>query len=345
MDTAYKGEHLLPGHLGQIFVILSFGAALLSAISYYFATTNTNKLDKSWLKLARIAFYINSASILGVGACLFYVIYNHYFEYHYAWAYTSRDLPVYYIVSGFWNGQEGGFLLWAFWQAVLGNILIRRAKSWEQPVMTVVALSQVFLASMTIGIEFFGARIGSSPFLLLRNAVEGPIFSSPDYLNFIKDGQGMNPLLQNYWMVIHPPVLFLGLASVVIPFAYAIAGLWQKRYKEWVNPAISYSLFAAMVLGVGVIMGSLWAYETLNFGGFWAWDPVENASIFPWLTLVAGLHVLIVFKNTGHSYVTATILILLSFVMVLYESFLARSGVLGEASVHAFTDQIGRAHV
>ncbi len=338
MDTAYKGEHLLPGHLGQIFVILSFGAALLSAISYYFATTNTNKLDKSWLKLARIAFYINSASILGVGACLFYVIYNHYFEYHYAWAYTSRDLPVYYIVSGFWNGQEGGFLLWAFWQAVLGNILIRRAKSWEEPVMTVVALSQVFLASMTIGIEFFGARIGSSPFLLLRNAVEGPIFSSPDYLNFIKDGQGMNPLLQNYWMVIHPPVLFLGLASVVIPFAYAIAGLWQKRYKEWVNPAISYSLFAAMVLGVGVIMGSLWAYETLNFGGFWAWDPVENASIFPWLTLVAGLHVLIVFKNTGHSYVTATILILLSFVMVLYESFLARSGVLGEASVHAFTD-------
>ncbi len=156
--------------------------------------------------------------------------------------------------------------------------------------------------------------------------------------NYIKDGQGMNPLLQNYWMVIHPPVLFLGLASVVIPFAYAIAGLWQKRYKEWVNPAISYSLFAAMVLGVGVIMGSLWAYESLTFGGFWAWDPVENASIFPWLTLVAGLHVLIVFKNTGHSYVTATILILLSFVMVLYESFLARSGVLGEASVHAFTD-------
>lgn len=338
MDTVFKGEHLLPGHIGQIFVILSFGAALLSAISYYFATTSTDKLDNSWLRLGRLAFYANSVSILGVGVCLFYVIYNHYFEYHYAWSYTSRSLPVYYIVSGFWNGQEGGFLLWTFWQAVLGNILIWKAKSWEKPVMTVVALSQVVLASMILGVQILGQRIGSSPFLLLRNAIEAPIFSRPDYLTFIKDGQGMNPLLQNYWMVIHPPTLFLGLASVVVPFAYAIAGLWQRRYKEWVKPAISYGLFAAMILGTGVIMGSLWAYESLNFGGFWAWDPVENASIFPWLTMVAGIHVLIVFKNTGHSYFTATFLILTSFIMVLYSSFLARSGILGETSVHAFVD-------
>ncbi len=338
MSTAFQGEHLLPGHLGQIFVILSFGAALLSTVSYYFATTTTNKLDTSWLRMGRVAFYVNSLSILGVGVFLFYIIYNHYFEYHYAWSYTSRSLPVYYIVSGFWNGQEGGFLLWTFWQAVLGNILIWRAKSWEKPVMTVIAFSQVFLASMLLGIEFFGARIGSSPFLLLRNAIEAPIFSQPNYLSFIKDGQGMNPLLQNYWMVIHPPTLFLGLASVVVPFAYAITGLWQKRYKEWINPAISYALFGAMILGTGVIMGSLWAYESLNFGGFWAWDPVENASIFPWLTLVAGLHVMIVFKNSGHSYFTATFLVLISFIMVLYSSFLARSGILGETSVHAFTD-------
>jgi cytochrome c-type biogenesis protein CcmF len=338
MDTAFQGEHLLPGHIGQIFVILSFGGALLSTISYFFATTNTNKLDNSWLKMGRIAFWANSVSILGVGTMLFYVIYNHYFEYHYTWSYTSRSLPVYYIVSGFWNGQEGGFLLWTFWQAVLGNILIWRAKSWEKPVMTVISLSQLFLASMLLGIEFFGARIGSSPFLLLRNAVEAPIFSRPDYLSFIKDGQGMNPLLQNYWMVIHPPTLFLGAASVVVPFAYAVAGLWQKRYKEWIAPAISWGLFASMILGVGVIMGSLWAYQSLNFGGFWAWDAVENASIFPWLTLVGGVHVMIVYKNTGHSYVTATILVLVSFIMVLYSSFLARSGVLGDTSVHAFTD-------
>ncbi len=338
MNKAFQGEHLLPGHLGQIFIIFSFGAALLSTISYYFATTTTNKLDTSWARIGRFAFYGNSISILGVVVCLFYIVYNHYFEYHYAWSYTSRSLPVYYLVSGFWNGQEGGFLLWTFWQAVLGNILIWKSKSWEKPVMTVVAFSQLWLASMLLGIEFFGARIGSSPFLLLRNAIEAPIFSQPNYLSFIKDGQGMNPLLQNYWMVIHPPTLFLGLASVVVPFAYAIAGLWQKRYKEWVTQAIPYTLFSAMILGTGVIMGSLWAYESLNFGGFWAWDPVENASIFPWLTMVGGLHVLIVYKNTGHSYFTATVLILLSFIMVLYSSFLARSGILGETSVHSFTD-------
>ncbi|MDN5287393.1 MAG: cytochrome biosis protein [Mucilaginibacter sp.] len=339
MDTVFKGEHLLPGQIGQFFIILAFGSALVSFISYYFATTeDAGKLDSSWQRLGRISFFINFVSILGMGTCLFYVIYNHYFEYHYAWAYTSRSLPVYYIVSGFWNGQEGGFLLWTFWQAVLGNVLIWRAKSWERPVMTVIAFSQVILGTMVLGVEILGTRIGSSPFLLLRNALEGPIFSNPDYLSFIKDGQGMNPTLQNYWMIIHPPTLFLGFASMVVPFAYAVAGLWQKRYKEWVAQAIPYTLFACMILGTGVIMGSFWAYESLNFGGFWAWDPVENASIFPWITMVAALHVLIVYKNTGHSYFTATFLVLITFVMVWYTSFLSRSGILGDTSVHSFTD-------
>ncbi|MEN0052713.1 MAG: cytochrome c biogenesis protein CcsA [Mucilaginibacter sp.] len=339
MDTVFKGEHLLPGQIGQFFIVLSFGAALLSFLSYYFATKDdAGKADSSWQLWGRIGFFISSISILGMGVCLFYVIYNHYFEYHYAWAYTSRSLPVYYIVSGFWNGQEGGFLLWSFWQAVLGNILIWRAKSWERPVMTFVTLSQVALGTMVLGVEIFGVRIGSSPFLLLRNALEGPIFSNPDYLSFIKDGQGMNPSLQNYWMIIHPPTLFLGFASMVVPFAYAMAGLWQKKYKEWVPQAIPYALFACMILGTGVIMGSFWAYESLNFDGFWAWDPVENASIFPWITMVAAVHVLVVYKNTGHSYFTATFLVLVSFVLVWYSSFLSRSGILGDTSVHSFTD-------
>jgi cytochrome c-type biogenesis protein CcmF len=338
MEIDYKGEHLLPGSLGQFFVILAFGAALLSTISYYYASLDKNKFDNSWQRLGRIGFYLNSISILGIGACLFYIIYNHYFEYHYAWAHSSTKLPVYYIISCFWEGQEGSFWLWAFWQAVLGNILIWKAKSWERPVMTVVGLSQVFLASMLIGVTIVGARVGSSPFILLRDAVDGPIFERADYLGFIKDGNGLNPLLQNYWMVIHPPTLFLGFASMIVPFAYAIAGLWRRRYDEWIKPAISYSLFAVMVLGAGIIMGSFWAYEALNFGGFWAWDPVENASLIPWLTLIGGVHVLIVYKNSKHAYFTATFLVLISFVLVLYASFLTRSGILGESSVHAFTD-------
>lgn len=338
MTTDFKGEHLLPGHLGQIFIVLAFGSALLSTISYYFAATNTNKLDKSWLIMARVGFYANTVSVIGIGSCLFYIIYSHLFEYHYAYAHSSRSLPVYYIISSYWEGQEGSFWLWGFWQAVLGNIVIWKARSWENPVMAVISLSQVLLSSMLLGVEIFGSRVGSSPFILLRDSIPGPIFSRPDYMQYIKDGNGLNPLLQNYWMVIHPPTLFLGFASMVVPFAYAIAGLWTKRYTEWVQPALSYALFAVMVLGTGIIMGSFWAYESLNFGGYWAWDPVENASLIPWLTLIAAVHVLIVFKNTGHSYFTATFLVLISFILVLYASFLTRSGILDGTSVHAFTD-------
>jgi cytochrome c-type biogenesis protein CcmF len=345
MNTAFNGEHLLPGHLGQFFIVLAFGSALLSAVSYYFATTNP--FDKSWHNMARIGFYANTVSVVGIGTCLFYIIYTHLFEYYYAWEHSSRSLPVYYIISSYWEGQEGSFWLWTFWQAVLGNVLIWKARSWEKPVMTVIMLSQTLLASMLIGVELFGQRIGTSPFILLREALNlkesTPIFNTnpeyyKNYLTYIKDGNGLNPLLQNYWMVIHPPTLFLGFASMVVPFAYAIAGLWQKRYKEWIQPAISYSLFAVMVLGTGIIMGSFWAYESLTFGGFWAWDPVENASLIPWLVLVGALHVMVVYKNTGHSYITATILVLSSFILVLYASFLTRSGILGESSVHAFTD-------
>ncbi|RFZ85297.1 cytochrome C biogenesis protein [Mucilaginibacter terrenus] len=339
MDIAFKGEHLLQGQIGQFFIILSFGSALLSFLSYYFSTTDdAGKADSSWQNIGRWAFYANVLSIIGIGVCLFNIIYNHYFEYHYVWAYTSRSLPTRYIISAFWNGQEGGFLLWLFWEALLGLFLIFKAGTWERPVMTVVALSQVVLASMVLGVEIFGMKLGSSPFLLLRDSMEGPIFSRPDYLSFIKDGQGMVPSLQNYWMIIHPPTLFLGFASIVVPFAYSVAGLWQKRYQEWIAPAIPYALFGCMILGTGVVMGSFWAYESLNFGGFWAWDPVENASIFPWLTLVGAVHVLVVYKNTGHSYFTATMLTMISFVLVWYSSFLNRSGILGETSVHSFTD-------
>jgi cytochrome c-type biogenesis protein CcmF len=338
MTTNFQDEHLWAGHLGQFFIILSFGSAVLAAISYYFSATQANKLDNSWFKLGRWSFFVNTFSVVAIGCCLFYIIYNNLFEYHYAWAHSSRTLPVYYIISSYWEGQEGSFWLWTFWQALLGNILIWRAKTWERPVMAIISLSQALLTSMLIGVEVLGTRVGSSPFILLRDAIEGPIFGRPDYMQYVKDGNGLNPLLQNYWMVIHPPTLFLGFASMIVPFAYAVAGLWQRRYKEWVSAAIPYALFAVMILGTGIIMGSFWAYESLNFGGFWNWDPVENASLIPWLVLIAAVHVMIVFKNTGHSYFTATLLTLLSFVLVLYASFLTRSGILGETSVHSFTD-------
>ena len=345
MDIQFIGENLLPGKLGQFFIILSFCSALLATISYYFATVNSignnpslRQNAQGWQRIARIAFSLNVFAIVGIGSCLFYIIYNHLFEYHYAWAHSSKTLPVYYIISSFWEGQEGSFWLWMFWQGVLGTVILLKGKTWENSVMTTVMLSQVFIASMLVGIEVFGARIGSSPFILLRDAVPGPIFLRADYLSLITDGNGLNPLLQNYWMVIHPPTLFLGFASMVVPFAYAIGGLWEKRYSDWVKPALPWALFAVMILGTGITMGSFWAYVALNFGGFWAWDPVENASIIPWITLIAAVHVLVAYKNSGHAYFTATFLVLISFVLVLYASFLTRSGILGETSVHAFTD-------
>lgn len=347
MDIQFYGETLLPGKVGQFFIVLAFAASLFSTIAYFFATKNKDLADKSWKNLGRIGFYVNIVSILGIGTTLFYLILNHYYEYNYVYQHSSKSLPVYYIISAFWEGQEGSFWLWAFWQSLIGAILIWKAKTWENGVMTVVAFSQLFLTSMLLGVEIFGQRIGSSPFILLREArdvkamapvVFADIENYKNYLKFITDGKGLNPLLQNYWMVIHPPTLFLGFASMIVPFAYAIAALWERRFKDWVKPVLPWALFAVMILGTGIIMGSFWAYEALNFGGFWAWDPVENASIIPWLTLIAGVHVLIVFKNTGHAYFTAIALILISFLLVLYASFLTRSGILGETSVHSFTD-------
>jgi len=138
--------------------------------------------------------------------------------------------------------------------------------------------------------------------------------------------------------VIHPPVLFLGFASMIIPFAFAFAGLWVKDYTGWVKPVQPWSLFAVMMLGTGIMMGAAWAYESLNFGGYWGWDPVENASLVPWLTMVAGVHTLLAYKATGHSLKSTFFFFFISYVLILYSSFLTKSGVLGDTSVHSFTD-------
>jgi cytochrome c-type biogenesis protein CcmF len=261
------------------------------------------------------------------------------FEYHYAWRHSSTELPLKYIISSFWEGQEGSFLLWMFWLVVLGIVGIFTLKNYENPVMGIVALTQVFLASMVIGVYIFGHKIGSNPFILLRDEMaNAPIFQRPNYLELIKDGNGLNPLLQNYWMTIHPPVLFCGFASVTMPFAFAIASLLRRDWDGWVKAVFPWTLFSVAILGTGILMGGAWAYESLSFGGFWAWDPVENMSFVPWLMVVAGLHMLLVYRYTKHSLVSTYVFFILGFAMVLYSTFLTRSGILGDTSVHAFTD-------
>ncbi len=336
----FEGEALWIGNLGHFFIVLSFVAVALASFAFLKAElSKDNKVQKSWNKLARYAFFTHGFSILAIFSLLFYMILNHHYEYHYAWSHSSNDLPIYYIISSFWEGQEGSFLLWQFWHVVLGFVLIKIAKNYENPVMSVLSFSQVLLSTMVLGIHVFGYKIGVNPFTLLRNVMaDAPIFAKADYLNFIADGNGLNLLLQNYWMVIHPPILFLGFAATVVPFSYAIASLWRADYKEWLRPALAWSLFTIGILGTGIFMGGAWAYESLSFGGFWAWDPVENASLVPWLLIVAGTHTLVAYKYTKRGLGISYVLLILTFIFILYSTFLTRSGVLGDTSVHSFTD-------
>ncbi|WP_296703899.1 cytochrome c biogenesis protein CcsA [Algoriphagus sp.] len=325
------------GNLGHMMTIVAFVSALVTAYAYiqYF---RANELDKaSWRKFSRISFYVHGVSATLIAISLFEIIYNHRYEYFYAYSHSSKALPVHYMISSFWEGQEGAFILWIFWNVVLGVVIINTNKFWEGPVMVVFALVQAFLVSMILGVVIGDLKIGSSPFILLRDATQAPIFQmNPDFVP--EDGTGLNPLLQNIWMVIHPPTLFLGYASTLVPFAFLMGGLVMKRYSEWIRPALPWAIFSAMILGMGIIMGAYWAYVTLNFGGYWNWDPVENAVYVPWLVLVAAIHTMITFKKSATALKTSIVLVIMTFILVLYATFLVRSGVLGDASVHSFTD-------
>ncbi|MFZ9302111.1 MAG: cytochrome c biogenesis protein CcsA [Sediminibacterium sp.] len=334
----YIGEHLLPGQFGYFFTLLSLVASLVASFAFAKAFYSNNiEEEQSWNKLAKIAFGIEVLTVIASFVILTYVISNHLFEYKYAYSHSDKNLPFEYLLSCFWEGQEGSFLLWSFWHCVLGSIIMFKVKWRPNGVMMTLSFVQFLLASMVIGVYIFGAKIGSSPFILLREEMNWPILSRPDYLQFIKDGTGLNTTLQNYWMVIHPPVLFLGFASTTIPFAFAVAGLLKKD-NNWMNHVLSWANFSAGVLGLGIMMGAAWAYESLNFGGYWAWDPVENASLVPWLVLVAGIHTTMIFRKTGSSVKASYLFMGLSFLLIVYSTFLTRSGILGDTSVHAFTD-------
>lgn len=340
MDIKYIGEQLIWGQLGNLFVFTAFVCAGFAAVLYLISTVNEQKA--LWMRpLARKFFLVHGVAIFGVFFLLLYLIFNHRFEYFYVWQHSSTTMPMRYIFACIWEGQEGSFLLWTLWHVVLCLFIIRKNRQWESPVVGVIALVQVFLASMLMGIYVFDYKIGSNPFTLLRlneQFANLPFIKMPDYLARLNDGRGLNPLLQNYWMVIHPPTLFLGFASTVVPFAFALGGLLRKNITEWVKPALPYAFFGIMILGTGILMGGAWAYEALSFGGFWAWDPVENASLVPWLVLVGAGHVMLIFSKRGRALVSTYILSILSFLLVLYSTFLTRSGILGDTSVHAFTD-------
>ncbi|MEO8111016.1 MAG: cytochrome c biogenesis protein CcsA [Ginsengibacter sp.] len=335
----FEGEHLLPGEIGHFFVLLAFVTSLVSAISYFIASKTISEDEKRrWILFARGAFFIQLFSLLAIFSTIYYICANHYFEYLYAYKHASKELEPKYLLACIWEGQEGSFLLWTLWHAVLGTILIFTNRKREAPVLAIISCAQVLLLLMIIGIYVFDVRIGSSAFVLTRNEINGPIFSQPNYLDFIKDGIGLNVLLRNYWMVIHPPVLFLGFASTIVPLAFAYSSFSGKNFGDWVKPALPWALFSGCVLGVGIMMGGKWAYESLSFGGYWAWDPVENAALVPWMIMIAGLHCMAIYNATGNALRASYLFIILSYFFVLYSTFLTRTGILGDTSVHSFTE-------
>lgn len=337
-EIQYIGEHLWVGQLGHFLVILAFLSSIFGCISFY---KSKGGEELRWFNTGKIFYFLQAISIFGSIALIFYMMGNRMYEYYYAFNHVSDDLPSQYVLAAFWEGQEGSFLLWMFWHAVLGFFVMRMKSRWKADVLMTLLLIQAFIASMLLGIyiPFIEAdlRLGSSPFALLRSMMDAPIFANASYVSLI-EGTGLNPLLQNYWNTIHPPMLFLGFASTSIPFGYAIAGLRQGHHQEWLGEVFRWALFSGVILGTGILMGGAWAYEALSFGGYWAWDPVENTSLVPWIILIAGIHTNLVAKATGRAISTTFLFYILTFLFILYSTFLTRSGVLGDTSVHAFTE-------
>jgi len=341
MNLHYIGEHLIYGILGKSLVWLSFTAAIAAAVFYFLMIRRQEGTEKRIHQFARSFFILHAAALVSVAGILYFLIFSHYFEYSYVWEYSSKTLPVKYIISCFWAGQEGSFLTWAIWQALIGVILVFISGKWEKQVMLIFSISQVFVTSMMLGIHFGALKIGGSPFILLRETMgnlNNTMFIRPDYMKMLIDGNGLNPLLENIWMTIHPPILFLGYALALVPFSYAIAGMMKKEFYSWIRPALPWTILSLTLLGAGILLGGAWAYVSLTFGGFWAWDPVENSSLVPWMTLVAGLHFMLISRKQRNALLIAVIFICLSYVLVLYASYLTRSGVLADTSAHSFGD-------
>lgn len=361
--------------IGNIFVTLALLASVFSIIMYYL----TFKGYANTLKLARLGYHAMSISVIAASAMLLHAILTHQYQFKYVFNYSNSDLPLGLLMSTFYAGQEGSFMLWLLFTSIVGLILLEytsKRGDLESRVMMIFTLAASFLLVMVspglkspfafiwsepsfIEITKFNQSFLSLPFL------QNFFFSDPSgggqsfvkidseligllsangisFENFLIKGKGLNPLLQNFWMQIHPPILFVGFAMATVPFAFAFSALIKNEYADWVKQSLPWVSATAMVLGVGIMLGGYWAYGVLGWGGFWGWDPVENASLIPWLIGAASVHTLLVQRKTqsagdaGRFVKTNLILAILTYILVLYSTFLTRSGILGDASVHSF---------
>jgi cytochrome c-type biogenesis protein CcmF len=266
----------------------------------------------------RRSVFVVFGALAVASICLWKGLLSHDFNIEYVWAYTSRNLPTYFVVSAFWAGQKGSLLFWAVVLstfAALAQWLTARRHAHLLPYVAGVTNAVVifFVSVMLFAANPF-ERLGFTPL----------------------DGRGLNPQLQNVGMVIHPPMLYLGYISITIPFAFAVAALLSRRMDSgWVVAIRKWTLVSWLFLSIGITLGMWWAYVELGWGGYWAWDPVENASFLPWLTMTAFLHSVMIQEKRGMLKRWNLALVVGSFLLSIFGTFITRSGVI--ASVHSFT--------
>lgn len=362
--------------IGNILVTAGLISGLFSLIMYYF----TLKGKQNTLFYARMGYNLMAVLVIAAAAFLLQAIITHQYQYHYVYNYSNDDLSLGLLMSTFYAGQEGSFMLWLLFTAIIGLILqdyTSKRENLEPKVMLFFTLSASFLLMMVSPLlkSPFNYIWAEGAFIDVKNINPGFLslpfmksfmFSDPNQgtnmvqvnrdlygilagngisMNqFIIHGKGLNPLLQNFWMQIHPPILFVGFSMSAVPFAFAMSAILENDYTKWIKQALPWTLSGAMVLGLAIMLGGYWAYGVLGWGGYWGWDPVENSSLVPWLVGVASVHTMLVQKRTavngnpGRFLKTNLILSMLTYILVLYSTFLTRSGILGNASVHSFVD-------
>ncbi len=268
---------------------------------------------------ARNAVFAMCGALVVAVAALEWALFQHDFNVEYVAAYTSRNLPIFYTWSALYAGQKGSLLFWATVLSAFGSLALVLTPRRHRELLPYVAGVVSVVAAFFISVMLFGH---ANPFQRLPYT---PL-----------DGSGLNPQLQNPGMVFHPPMLYLGYISITIPFAFAIAALLSKRLDtDWLVAIRKWTLLSWLFLSVGICLGMWWAYVELGWGGYWAWDPVENASLLPWLTMTAFLHSVMIQEKRGMLKKWNLALIIGSWLLSIFGTFITRSGVI--SSVHSFT--------
>jgi cytochrome c-type biogenesis protein CcmF len=304
-------------------------ALCLSVYALIAALLGASQRQERIIRSAERAIYAAAVSTTLAFISLLYLLLANDFSIAHVADASNRDLPVFFKIAAIWGAHDGSMLLWVFFTSLFCAIVIYQNRLRYRDMMPYV------MAVLMINLSFFLALnlFFSNPFKQLIQA-----FADGSTQVFVPaDGRGLNPLLQHWAMVIHPPILYLGFIGFVVPFAFAIAALLTRQLGDtWIRTTRRWTLLTWLLLGVGIILGGKWAYVVLGWGGYWAWDPVENSSLMPWLASTAFLHSIIVQERRGMLKIWNILLVALTYLLGILGTFITRSGIVN--SVHAFAD-------